>query len=110
MCSKREISWFGSDTAMDSWTLLAFVAGALTSTGYLPQIVKGLKTKRLADVSLLMPAVLGLGMFLWFVYGLAREDIAIIAANVVGTSLTAVLIGLKLRYDGLRETPMGDQV
>jgi len=87
---------------MDSWTLLAFVAGALTSTGYLPQIVKGLRTKKLADVSLLMPAVLGSGMFMWFIYGLAREDIAIIAANVAGTSLTAVLIALKLRYDGLR--------
>lgn len=85
---------------MDSWTLLAFVAGALTSTGYLPQIVKGLRTRKLADVSLMMPAVLGTGMFLWFLYGLARDDVAIIAANVVGTSLTAILIAMKLRYDG----------
>lgn len=85
---------------MDSWTLLAFVAGALTSTGYVPQIVKGLRTKKMADVSLIMPAVLGTGMFLWFLYGVAREDIAIIAANVVGASLTAILIALKLRYDG----------
>jgi len=100
--SKKRKSRFSSDSSMDSWTLLAFVAGALTSTGYLPQIVKGLRTKKLADVSLLMPAVLGSGMFMWFIYGLAREDIAIIAANVAGTSLTAVLIALKLRYDGLR--------
>ncbi len=85
---------------MDSWTFLAFVAGALTSTGYLPQIAKGLRTKKMRDVSLLMPAVLGTGMFLWFLYGVAREDIAIIAANVVGTSLTALLVGLKLHYDG----------
>lgn len=89
---------------MDSWTLLAFVAGALTSTGYLPQIAKGLRTKKMRDVSLLMPAVLGTGMFLWFLYGVAREDIAIIAANVVGTSLTAMLVGLKLRYDALESS------
>jgi len=83
---------------MDEWTYLAFVAGALTSTGYLPQIVKGLKTRKLDDVSLLMPAVLGIGMLIWLIYGLAREDMAIIVANVVGSSLTAVLVGMKLRY------------
>jgi len=83
---------------MDSWTYLAFVAGALTSTGYLPQIIKGFKTRKMGDVSLLMPAVLGIGMFLWLLYGLAREDPAIIVANVVGSSLTAVLVGMKLMY------------
>jgi MtN3 and saliva related transmembrane protein len=84
---------------MDEWTYLAFFAGALTSTGYLPQIIKGFRTKRLADVSLLMPAVLGFGMFLWLIYGLVREDPAIIAANVVGSSFTAILVVMKVRYD-----------
>jgi MtN3 and saliva related transmembrane protein len=84
---------------MDEWTYLAFLAGALTSTGYLPQIIKGLRTRRLEDVSLLMPAVLGIGMFLWLVYGVVREDPAIILANVVGSSLTAVLVVMKVRYE-----------
>jgi MtN3 and saliva related transmembrane protein len=83
---------------MDEWTFLAFVAGALTSTGYLPQIFKGLKTRKLDDVSLLMLAVLGLGMILWLIYGLAREDPAIIAANVVGASMTTLLVLMKMRY------------
>jgi MtN3 and saliva related transmembrane protein len=86
---------------MDEWTYLAFLAGALTSTGYLPQIIKGLRTKRLEDVSLLMPAVLGIGMFLWLVYGVVREDPAIIVANVVGSSLTAVLVVMKVRYEAM---------
>lgn len=85
---------------MDAWTYLAFLAGALTSTGYLPQIVKGYATRKMDDVSLLMPAVLGFGMFLWLIYGLAREDPAIIVANVVGASLTAVLVAMKLRFRG----------
>ena len=86
---------------MDEWTYLAFIAGALTSTGYLPQIIKGYRTKKLEDVSLLMPAVLGSGMMLWLAYGLAREDPAIIVANVVGSTLTAALVLMKLRYDAL---------
>jgi len=83
----------------DVWTYLGFLAGALTSTGYLPQIVKGLRTKRMHDVSLLMPAVLGVGMLLWLIYGLAREDIVIVIANIVGSSLTALLVAMKIRYD-----------
>ena len=84
----------------DVWTYLGFLAGALTSTGYVPQIVKGLRTKKMHDVSLLMPAVLGVGMLLWLIYGLAREDIVIVIANIVGSSLTALLVAMKLRYDG----------
>jgi len=84
---------------MDVWTYLAFVAGALTSTGYLPQIIKGLRTKKMRDVSLPMPAVLGVGMFLWLIYGIARDDSAIIVANLVGTSLTATLVSMKIHYD-----------
>lgn len=85
---------------MDGWTYLAFVAGALTSTGYIPQIIKGYRTRKLEDVSLIMPAVLGSGMFLWLIYGLARDDSAIIAANVVGASLTTLLVLMKMRYSG----------
>lgn len=85
---------------MDEWTYLAFVAGALTSTGYLPQIVKGFRTRKLEDVSLLMPAVLGIGMVIWLVYGVVREDLAIIIANVVGASLAATLVMMKLRFRG----------
>lgn len=84
---------------MDAWTYLGFLAGALTSTGYLPQIVKGFRTKKMRDVSLLMPAILGVGMFLWLVYGLAREDIVIVVANIVGSSLTTLLVAMKIRYD-----------
>lgn len=46
-----------------------------------------------------MPAILGIGMSLWLVYGLAREDIVIILANIVGTSMTALLVAMKIRYD-----------
>lgn len=87
----------------DIWTYLGFLAGALTSTGYLPQIVKGYRTKKMQDVSLLMPAVLGIGMLLWLVYGLAREDIVIVIANIVGSSLTALLVAMKIRYDGISD-------
>jgi uncharacterized protein with PQ loop repeat len=59
-----------SASIMDEWTYLAFLAGALTSTGYLPQIAKGLKTRGSEGVSLLMPVVLGLTFL-----GYAMEEV-----------------------------------
>jgi len=41
--------------------------------GYLPQLYKGYKTKKLEDVSYYMPAILAIGMTLWLVYGLFLE-------------------------------------
>ena len=77
---------------------LGLLAGALTSTSFLPQIAKGLKTKSLEDLSYWMPAVLGTGMGLWLLYGVLVEDWAIIVANIVGVSCNMTLIGLKRHY------------
>jgi len=89
----------GYSTAMDPWVYLGLVAGALTSSGYLPQIVKGYATKKMTDVSLMMPAILGLGMFLWLLYGLHMRDIAIIVANIAGCTFTGLLVLMKMNYD-----------
>lgn len=80
------------------WIVVGFVAGALTSTSFLPQIVKGWRTKRLADVSPLMVGVMFVGLTLWLAYGLARGDVVLIAANAVGLLLTGTLLGLWFRY------------
>lgn len=91
---------------MDAWTYLGFVAGALTSTGYIPQLVKGYRTRRLEDVSLLMPMILCIGMAMWLVYGLVKDDVAIIVANVVGVTLTALLVAMKMLYGRQSSSPM----
>jgi len=83
---------------MDATTLLGIVAGLLTSSGFLPQIVKGLRSKRMHDLSLLMPAVLGTGMALWLIYGIVKEDLAIIFANALGVALTVTLCIMKIAY------------
>lgn len=80
------------------WVYVGLVAGALTSTSFLPQIVKGWRTKRLADVSPTMLAIMALGLSLWLAYGLARGDTAIIAANAVGLCSTLSLSALWWRY------------
>ena len=83
---------------MDLISIIGFLAGIITSIGFLPQLVKGYKTKKLDDVSYYMPAVLAAGMALWLLYGVLRNDIAIIAANTFGVGCSILLIIMKKIY------------
>jgi len=83
---------------MDGWTMLGLVAGFLTTVGFVPQIIKGYKSKSMADVSLVMPILIGLGMTLWLIYGLWLDSLPIIIWNAVALTLNIGLIILKLKY------------
>jgi len=82
----------------DIFTWLGFTAGAVTSIGFIPQLARGFKTKRLNDVSYWMPLVLATGMSLWLIYGFLRNDIAIIAANSFGVICNILLLVMKKYY------------
>jgi len=85
---------------MDSTSLELFglLAGAVTSMGFIPQLVRGYKTKKLDDISYFMPIVLAFGMTLWFIYGLLQEALAVMVANVFGVGCCLILISMKKMY------------
>ena len=80
------------------WTIVGFAAGALTSSSFLPQIIKGVRTRSLADVSPWMLGVMFAGLGLWLAYGVAIRDVVLIVANIVGMALTGTLLVLWARY------------
>ena len=80
------------------WTVLGLLAGGITSSGFIPQLVRGYRTKKLNDVSYYMPSVLIVGMSLWLLYGLIRKDLSIIVANFVGVSCNMLLLTMKRIY------------
>jgi MtN3 and saliva related transmembrane protein len=82
----------------DIFTWLGFAAGAVTSIGFIPQLIRGYRTKQLNDISYWMPFVLTSGLFLWLFYGIFRNDIAIIAANSFGVGCNILLITMKKWY------------
>lgn len=82
----------------DVFTWLGLTAGAVTSVGFIPQIIRGYRTKKLDDISYWMPLVLACGMTLWLVYGVLRNDVAIMIANSFGVSCNFLLILMKKRY------------
>lgn len=69
---------------------------ALSST--VPQIIKGVKTKKMDDVSVWLILSLIVGLSLWVIYGIGISDVVIIGGNTVGVSLNVVLLFLKFRY------------
>ena len=78
--------------------ILGLIAGAVTSIGFIPQLIRGYKTKKLEDVSYFMPIILAIGMSLWLVYGILIEALAIIIANAFGIGCCITLIIMKKKY------------
>lgn len=78
--------------------LIGLLAALITSIGFLPQIIKGFRTKKLDDVSYFMPLFLAVGMTLWLIYGLLIKSIAVISANVFSIGCSVSLIIMKKVY------------
>ncbi|GGF03453.1 sugar transporter SemiSWEET [Aliidongia dinghuensis] len=82
----------------DAVELLGLVAGLLTTASFLPQVVKVLREKNTAGISLGMYAAFTVGVALWLVYGLLLGRPAIIVPNLVTLLLAGLVLVLKLRH------------
>jgi MtN3 and saliva related transmembrane protein len=80
---------------------LGIVAGTLTTLAYLPQVIKTWRSKSADGVSWSMLIILCVGIALWLVYGLYVHDMPVIFANVVTLLLSSIILGLKIRYEGV---------
>ena len=82
---------------LDDFTLgiVAILAGILILSGWVPQIIKGYKTKRLNDVSSYLMICIFAGAVLWLVYGIEIDDIYIIGVNVAAMFLTMTVLCMK---------------
>lgn len=85
---------------MEEWlNYLGYVAGAFTTGSTIPQLIKTLRTKEAADVSLKMYALYLSGTCLWIIYGIIKEDWAIIITNAASGLLSVIMVVLKYKYD-----------
>jgi MtN3 and saliva related transmembrane protein len=79
--------------------ILATVAGIMILSGWVPQIIKGYRTKRLDDISKYLMIFVAGGAFLWIIYGLEKDDPFIIGVNVAAIVLTMIVLTMKYRYE-----------
>lgn len=82
-----------------SLSILAIVAGIMILAGWVPQIIKGYKTKKLDDISKYLMILVAGGAFLWILYGIEKDDPFIIGVNVAAIALTMIVLSMKFRYE-----------
>ena len=84
------------------FTIVGFIAGALTTFAFVPQVVHSYQRRSMQGVSWGMLISFTTGVTLWLVYGLYLHAWPIILANAVTLSLQVPLIVMKLRYPATR--------
>ncbi|MGY5140478.1 MAG: SemiSWEET family sugar transporter [Candidatus Nitrosopumilus sp. Bin_571-38] len=81
--------------------ILGITAGVLILAGWIEQIYKGYKTKRLNDISKFLMIFIAAGSILWLIYGIIVSDVFIIGTNLAGLTLMIIVSVMKKRYDKL---------
>jgi MtN3 and saliva related transmembrane protein len=71
---------------------IGFFAASLTTISFMPQVLKVLKTKDTAALSLPMYIIFTVGVSGWLVYGLLKGDMAVIIANAITLILTLFIL------------------
>ncbi len=79
-------------------TTLGFVAGALTTISFIPQVLHAWRSKRCDDLSWGMLLTFSIGVVLWLLYGVMLWAAPVIVANAVTLALLITIMVLKVRY------------
>lgn len=82
----------------DATTAIGLAAAILTTSAFLPQVIKTWRTRKTRDISLGMFLALCLGICLWVVYGILRMDLPVILGNAVSLAFAGTILAFKLRY------------
>ncbi len=83
---------------MNGITIVGFLAALCTTLSFLPQVIKIIKIKETKDISFLMYAILIGGISLWIIYGISKQDVPVIVANVITFVLATTVLILKIKY------------
>ncbi len=79
--------------------MIGYIAGALTTIAFAPQLLKALTARSTKDISLMMLLCSTSGMVLWLYHGILVKDPALVIANSISVVLASSLLGLKLKND-----------
>lgn len=83
---------------MEIDTIVGISAALLTMSSFIPQIIRAVRTRSMADVSVYLMPLFIAGFSLWVVYGFMHNEPVIIGSNVTGVVFNVTLLILKGRY------------
>jgi MtN3 and saliva related transmembrane protein len=84
---------------MNSTELVGYLAAALTTLAFIPQVVHTWRTRSTDGISLGMYAIFTCGVGLWLAYGVMLAEWPIIIANGITFVLALFIVAMKMRYD-----------
>jgi len=77
---------------------LGLFGAFLSSITFLPQVYKAWKTKSVGDLSIWMILILLANVSTWLIYGLVKNDFAIIIANSIILFLSLLMLFFKFSF------------
>ena len=77
--------------------LFGYLAALLTTSSFLPQAVMTIRSRDTHSLSLSMYGLFTTGAVSWLLYGLHKQDTAIIAANAVTLLFATPILVIKLQ-------------
>ncbi len=80
---------------IDYLGLVGVVTGSLT---FVPQVYKAWKSQSVGDLSIWMVLILLTNVMIWLVYGIVKEDLAMILANSIILFLSLLMLYFKLTF------------
>lgn len=76
--------------------VIGIAAAILTTISFIPQVYKIWKTNDTQSISLFMFILFSIGVACWLIYGILKEDIAIIAANFITLVMSIYILVKKI--------------
>ena len=73
------------------------IAAILTTTSFLPQAIKTMRSGNTKDISLMMYAFFVCGVFLWIIFGALINTKIIVIANSVTFLLAGTILIMKIK-------------
>ncbi|WP_320674073.1 SemiSWEET transporter [Prochlorococcus sp. MIT 1341] len=75
-----------------------FIAAALTTVAFVPQVIKTCRTKKAKDVSTTMLLMFITGLLFWIIYAIHTHALPVLIANTITFILNVTILMLKLTY------------
>ena len=79
--------------------LVGSIAAFLTTVAFVPQAYKVYKTNQTKGLSLFLFLIFSLGVFMWLIYGIMKEDPPIMIANSITLFLSLYILYKKISID-----------
>jgi len=84
--------------------LIGQIAAILTTTSFIPQAIKTIRTKDTSGISLWMYSMFCVGILLWFAYGLRLDDKPMIYSNFITSIFAWIVLIYKIRNTILKKS------